>query len=142
MGRHGRTRAHSASFATTGALAIALGLAAYALSRSVRIPLVPSALHFAPAAREPAVFGSLPSALHAFAMPLLTLACLRAVRRWHVLAACVGWAAVDVIFELAQRYRVELFPAGTFDPLDVLGVLIGASLSCVVAWTLIRSKAS
>jgi len=136
-----RGRAHTVSFATTSALAIALGLAVYALARPVRIPLVPAALHFAPAGREPEILSSLPSALHAFAMPLLTLACLRVVRRWHVLAACIGWVGIDIGFELAQRYRIELLPRGTFDPLDVLGVLMGASLSCAVALALIRRKA-
>ena len=136
----GRVHTSSVSFAMTGAFTIALGLAVYALARPVRIPLVPTALHFAPAGHEPEILSSLPSALHAFAMPLLTLACLRVVRRRHVLATCIGWIGIDSGFELAQRYRVELLPSGTFDPLDVLGVLIGASLSCAVALILIRSN--
>jgi len=140
MIRHGQVSTHSAPLATTGALAIALGLAVYALARSARIPLVPPALHFAPAGREPALFGSLPSALHAFAMPLLTLACLRGVRRSHVFAICLGWITIDVLFELAQRYRIAHFPSGTFDPGDVLGVFIGASLSCGIALAFIRSR--
>ena len=140
MNRHGQAHAHSIPLATTGAFAIALGLALYALSRPARIPLIPSALHFSHARHESALLGSLPSTLHAFAMPLLTLACVPAMRRWHVLAACGGWFAVDLIFELAQRYRTELFPNGTFDGLDVLGACIGAALACAVALALIRSK--
>jgi hypothetical protein len=126
--------------ATTGALAIALGLAVYALSRPVRIPLVPPALHLAHARHDSALFGSLPSALHAFAMPLLTLACLRNFRRWHVLAACASWSAVDVLFELAQRSSSPFFPGGTFDPLDVLAIIIGAALAYAVAFVVARSK--
>lgn len=140
MSRHGQVHVHSASLAAMGAFAIALGLAVYALSRSARIPLIPHALHFSSARHESTLFGSLPSVLHAFAMPLLTLACLRAVRRWHVLAACGSWLAIDVIFELAQRYRTELFPSGTFDRLDLLGLGVGAALACAVASALIRSK--
>jgi hypothetical protein len=140
MIRHGWVRAGSASLTTTGALAIALGLAVYALSRPVRIPLVPSALHLAHARHESALFGSVPSALHAFAMPLLTLACFRNFRRWHALAACASWSAIDVLFELAQRTSSSFFPGGTFDPLDVLAVIVGAALAYAVASAVTRSK--
>lgn len=140
MNRHGWVHAHSVSFAATGALAIAFGLAVYALSRPVRIPLVPAALHLARAGREPAILGSLPSALHAFAMPLFALACLRNVRRSHVFVACAGWSVIDVLFELAQRSSSTFFPRGTFDTFDVLAVFVGAALSCAIALILIRSK--
>jgi hypothetical protein len=119
----------------TGAIAIAAGLAIYALFRPVRIPLVPSALHFAVSEfSSPTILGAVPSAIHAFAMPLLTAACLRPRRR-HIMVACLAWCVVDLVFEASQRTASRFFPAGTFDPLDILGILLGAALAGVVAFT-------
>jgi hypothetical protein len=124
-----------AAVALIGAGAIAAGLVMYAIFRPARIPLIPDALHFADAdAGAPAVLSAAPSAVHAFAMPLLTAACLR-LRRRHVALACFGWLVVDVVFELAQATRIRFFPGGTFDPLDLLGVLLGVTLAGAVLWS-------
>ena len=122
----------------TGAVAIAAGLGVYAGFRPARIALIPSALHFAASeSYSPAVLGAFPSAIHAFAMPLLTAACLRPRRR-HIAIACLAWCGVDLVFEAGQRTASRFFPAGTFDPLDVLAILLGATLAGVVALATLR----
>ena len=139
MSRHGVSE-HSIFLATTGTLAIAAGLAIYALLRPTRIALIPATLFFPPSRHIPSLLGSLPSLLHAFAIPLLTMACVRAVRRAHVMTICLVWALIDVLFELGQRYPTRFLPSGTFDPLDVLGVLAGASLAAALASTFARRE--
>jgi hypothetical protein len=126
-----------AALALSGAVAIIAGLAVYALFRPARIPLLPSALHLADAG-APAMLGAVPSALHAFAMPLLTAACLR-LRRQRIVMACLAWGIVDVVFELGQRSAIRLFPGGTFDPLDLVGVLLGATLAGATGFLILRS---
>src|SRR5687768_15922004 len=107
--------------ALIGAVAIAAGLSIYTFLRPVRIPLIPAGLHFAAAkSHTPAVLGVAPSVIHAFALPLLTVACL-SLRRRHIASACLAWCATDLVFEAAQRTEIAFLPAGTFDPLDLLG---------------------
>jgi len=58
--------------------------------------------------------------------------------------ACLGWGAVDVLFELGQGYRPGsvtnvLLPGGTFDGLDVVAVLFGATLAGAVSLAVSRS---
>jgi hypothetical protein len=128
------------ALALTGAVAIVAGLGLYAIFRPARIHLVPSALHLADAgAAAPAVLSAVPSVIHAFAMPLLTAACLR-LRRRHVLMACVAWGAIDVGFELGQRFGIRFFPGGTFDPLDLAGVLLGTTLAGAVGFAILRRQ--
>jgi len=129
---------HQSRLLVTGAIAIAAGLSVYALLRPVRIPLIPSALHFAASESYwPALFGAVPSVIHAFAMSLLTAACLRPQRR-NILIACLTWCVIDLVFEAGQRTTSRFFPAGTFDPLDVLAILLGATLAGVVALATLR----
>jgi hypothetical protein len=128
------------SVALIGAVAIAAGIAVYALFRPARIPLIPPDLHFAAGSPDaPAMLGAVPSVLHAFAMPLLTAACLR-LRRRHIVIACLAWAVIGVVFELGQRTGIRFFPGGTFDPLDLLGVLLGATLAGAVGFAILRSS--
>ena len=128
-----------ATVALIGAVAIAAGLTIYALFRPVRIPLIPAGLHFATAkSHTPAVLGVVPSVIHAFAMPLLTVACLRLPRR-HIASACLAWCAIDLVFEAGQRTDIAFFPAGTFDPLDLLAVLLGVALAAAVGFATLRS---
>jgi hypothetical protein len=128
------------ALALTGAVAIVAGLALYAVFRPARIHLIPSALHLAEAgAAAPVVLSAVPSVIHAFAMPLLTAACLR-LRRRQVVMACVTWGAIDLVFELGQRSGISLFPGGTFDPLDLAGVLLGTTLAGAVGLAILRSQ--
>lgn len=118
-----------------GTLAIAAGLSIYAFHRSVRIALIPAALHFPAGGSQPSsvLFGALPSAIHAFALPLLTLGCVRTLRRSCIAVSCLGWCAADLLFELGQRGRHAFLPRGTFDAFDLLGVLLGALLAGAAA---------
>ncbi len=126
--------------ALIGAVAIAAGLVVYALFRSVRIPLIPSALHLADvSAGTPAVLGAVPSVVHAFAMPLLTAACVQ-LRRRNIVMACLAWGVVDVVFELGQSTGIGFFPGGTFDPLDLSGVLLGTTLAGAVGLAIMRGQ--
>jgi hypothetical protein len=128
-----------ATVALIGAVALAVGLILYAFFRPVRIPLIPAGLHFAAAtSHTPAVLGVVPSVIHAFAMPLLTVACLR-LRRRQLAYACLAWCAIDLVLEAGQRTEIAFFPAGTFDPLDLLGVLLGAALAGAVGLAKLRS---
>jgi hypothetical protein len=132
-------RRTGASVAMIGSSAIAAGLAVYAFLRPIRVPLIPPALHFAPAESHPfAVLASLPSVIHAFAMPLLSVACLRRVRRRDIAITCLLWCAVDLVFEVGQRTGIRFFAGGTFDPLDLLGVLLGATMAGAVGVALLR----
>ena len=127
--------------AAVGAAAIVAGLAVYALARPARIPLIPPALHFAAADGHPgAVVGVLPSIVHAFAMPLLTVACLERLRRGQVLVACLAWCVVDLAFEIGQDSGISFLPAGTCDPLDVLAILLGTVLAGVVSSVLLQGS--
>lgn len=127
------------SVALIGAFAIAVGVAVYAFLRPLRIPLVPPALHLAAGqSHQSAVLGALPSVLHAFAMPLLTIACLRRVQRLHIVIACLLWCVVDLVFEIGQGSEIGFPPAGTFDALDLLGVLLGAALAGIVGLVMLR----
>ena len=126
--------------ALIGAVAIAAGLAVYALFRPARIPLIPSDLHFAAGGPEaPALLGAVPSLLHAFAMPLLTAACL-GLRRRHIVIACLAWAVIGVVFEFCQRSGIRFLARGTFDPFDLLCVLLGATLAAAVGLAILRSS--
>lgn len=135
-----RGRGRRVSVALIGAFAIAAGLAVYAVFRPVRIPLIPPTVHLAAGQPYPsAVLGAAPSFLHAFAMPLVTAACLQRVQRRHIVIACVVWCLVDLVFEVGQVSRIRFLPSGTFDPLDLLGVMSGATLAGVVGLGTLRS---
>jgi hypothetical protein len=129
-----------ATLALIGVVAIAAGLAVYALFRPARIPLIPPTLHLADAgAAAPAVLSAVPSVVHAFAMPLLTAACLP-LRRRHLAMTCLAWGVIDVGFELGQDIGIRFFPGGTFDPLDLAGVLLGTTLAGAVGLAILRSQ--
>jgi hypothetical protein len=133
-------RGRRVSVALIGAFAIAAGLTVYAVFRPVRIPLIPPALHLAAGQPHPSVvLGAVPSFLHALAMPLLTAAGLRRLECRHIVIASLVWCAVDLAFEVGQRSQIGFLPAGVFDPLDLLGVLLGAALAAAVGIAMLRS---
>lgn len=132
----------------TACLSLALGLLVYLADRAPGhaslLPAVPglSGHHF---------FGALgqwlPSFVHPFAFSLLTAATLRRQAAPHD-GACVGWAAINLMFEFAQHplLKAPLAAAlqdglgwtpfarplanyvlrGTFDPGDLVAVVLGA----------------
>lgn len=100
-----------------------------------------------------AVGGSLPSFVHVFAFSLLTAAALPNRRRpWY--SACAAWAVVNALFELGQHESLrgplvsalhslwgpssivkpvaDYFTLGTFDPMDLLAVGLGAVAAAAV----------
>lgn len=91
--------------------------------------------------------GSVPAALHALAFSLLSASLLRA--RGQQLAACAGWCAANLLFEIGQHPALapglsraldamyagpvaHYFAAGTFDVLDLLAAIAGALLAAAV----------
>ena len=96
---------------------------------------------------------SLPTFAHVFAFCLLTAALL-AVGTEAAITVCLGWFLVDVAFELGQHSALapalstlippwfahllilnqtdSYFLDGTFDPLDLLAIALGALAAYVV----------
>lgn len=97
--------------------------------------------------------GSLPTFLHALALPLLTAAIVQPATRRAAAWICVLWLAADAAFELGQQPRVaahlaavidyllgagwlgerlsRYFLLGTFDPWDLLSIMTGAAVAFV-----------
>jgi len=138
-----------------GLSALMGGAAVYLLDRPVEQSFVPSAISLF--ALTPTVFGvvghSLPTFAHVFAFCLLTAALL-AVGKKAAITVCLGWFLVDVAFELGQHSALapalstltplwfahlpilnqtgSYFLDGTFDPLDLLAIALGALAAYVV----------
>ena len=98
----------------------------------------------------PPLFGQLgqqlPSALHVYAFILLTVICLPRGRK-YLLTACLGWLAIEWLFEIAQHPLLQqpvtalvpewfdgiplleasrgYFIAGRFDPMDLAAAAVG-----------------
>ncbi len=129
---------------------LALGILVYALDRS------PESVYFLPAAWPLAGdgdpwFGSLgvqlPELAHVYAFSLLTAAVLASSRRLALLG-CAAWWALDSLVELGQHTTISphiaaavpawfagipflentgpYFTHGTFDPLDLAAIAVGA----------------
>lgn len=138
-----------------GLSALMGGTAVYLLDRPVEQSFVPgdlSLFHL-----TPVVFGfigqSLPTFAHVFAFCLLTAALLAGGKK-AAITVCLGWFLVDVAFELGQHSALALalstlippwfahlpilnqtgsyFLDGTFDPLDLLAIALGALAAYVV----------
>jgi hypothetical protein len=86
----------------------------------------------------------LPSFVHVFAFSLFTAAVLPPQRRLAD-AACVVWAAVNLLFEIGQHPRLQpllselpwaplarYFRQGVFDPGDIAAALLGALAAALV----------
>ena len=141
--------------AGVGLSAIAVGTLVYLLDRDPT--LVPFFAEFSLYGLIPPVFGtqgfSLPTFTHAFALSLLTVALLGS-RGMAALYVCCSWLAIDLVFETAQHpmiatrigaaidagptwmsvlepvYRYTSY--GTYDPLDMLSIVLGAGLAFAV----------
>ncbi len=110
----------------------------------------------------PAVFGfigrSLPTFAHVFAFSLLTIALVGGAKR-AAITVCLSWCAVDAAFEVGQYPQVAnwlahcvprwfehihvfdntvgYFVYGTFDPVDLLSIALGA---CAAYLTIQRTR--
>lgn len=113
----------------------------------------------------PPLFGrlgaQLPSALHVYAFILLTVICLPR-GRMYLLAACLGWLAIEWLFEFAQHPLLQqpatalvpewfdgiplleagrgYFVGGRFDPLDLAAAAIGAGAAWLTVHCLRGSR--
>lgn len=138
-----------------GLIALFIGTAVYVLDRSPSESFVPAALSYF--ALTPTVFGtfghSLPTFTHVFAFALLTAVLLNGVRGAAV-SACLAWGVLEAVFEVGQHARVaawlverlpqgadsnpllaktvDYFRYGTFDPGDLLAIVLGALAAYVV----------
>lgn len=86
------------------------------------------------------VVHSLPSFLHVIAFTLLALATYSQVSRSHVVVWSLFWGAVNGLCEYLQNYEelpfrtslpsilVRYFESGTFDPLDLIAIVLGVIL--------------
>ena len=156
MSKHG---AGTQAIAAIGALAV--GVWVYLVERDPQrvyllagfIPeSLPSPLHLG------TIAGVLPEFIHVYAFSLLTALLLPSTPR-HTLGACLAWFVVDSAFEIAQHpaiapmivavlpgwfeqvplldNTVAYFRHGTFDPLDLAAVAVGAQ----AAWlTIVYSQ--
>jgi hypothetical protein len=143
-------------FQVSLALAVlGLGVLVYLLDRPPGLTALPESITlFQPTARFFGALGqSLPEFAHVFAFSLLTIAFIGGGRRTAI-AACSGWFLVDAAFELGQHPTIaprlahltpswfeaipilnrtdDFFRYGTFDPLDLLFVALGALAAYVV----------
>jgi len=133
----------------SGAAALGVGALVYVVDRPEGATALPQNLaFFQPTVRLFGVLGqSLPSFVHVFAFSVLTTALLGASRR-AAIAACAGWVLVNAAFEFGQYPAIaaclsQLTPAwfenipilarakgyflyGTFDPMDLLFIALGA----------------
>lgn len=144
----------TATLMTFAALALALGVLVYHTDRvTIHLPLLRAVAW--PAGRHlfGAAGGSLPSFLHPFAFSLATAAAWRpglSRRR----AACAGWCAVNLAFEIGQhpafkatwaqalrtsagesaivRAVLNYLLGGTFDVGDLAAVVLGALAAAAV----------
>jgi hypothetical protein len=135
---------------------LGLGTLVYLLDRPPGLTALPESVTlFRPAVRHFGALGqSLPAFAHVLAFSLLTMALVGGGRRGAI-TACTAWFGVDTAFEFGQHPTiaaklVHLIPSwfeaipilnrtdhfflyGTFDPLDLLSIALGALAAYVVA---------
>jgi hypothetical protein len=135
--------------------ALGLGALVYLIDRPPGVTALPESMTlFQPTVRLFGALGqSLPAFAHVFAFSLLTIA-LVGGGRGRAIGACVGWFLVDAAFELGQHPTIapklahlipswfatipilnrtdHFFRYGTFDPLDLLFIALGALAAYVV----------
>lgn len=113
---------------------LALGTAVYLFVRPEASSYLQ--LYFDPVANPYPVpgLGSLPSLSHAFGFTLLSSLAL-GINRKTVLFSAGFWLLLELIFEFAQHPAVQPLTVyrGTFDPLDVVGIVVGVSAAALVA---------
>ncbi len=149
-----------------GLTALLLGTMVYFLDRPWEQTIfVPGDLSLFPL--TPSVFGvighSLPTFAHVFAFSLLTMALVGGAKR-AAITVCLGWFLVEAAFELGQHPALALalatamppwfaglpilnnsasyFLHGTFDPLDILAIALGALAAYFVIQRTTRGRVS
>ncbi len=151
---------------------IVIGLAVLLLGTMVYVVDRPGDQSFVPGDLSlfhltPPVFGvighSLPTFAHVFAFCLLTAALLSHAKRTAI-TVCLGWFLVEAAFELGQHSALALalltamppwfaglpilnksanyFLHGTFDPLDMLAIALGALAAYLVIQNTTRGRVS
>jgi hypothetical protein len=137
-------------------IALGLGTLVYMLDRPPGTTALPESITlFQPTVKFFGALGqSLPAFAHVFAFSLLTIA-LVGGGRGVTIGACTSWFLVDTAFELGQYPAIatrlahfvptwfetipilnrtnHFFRYGTFDPLDLLSIALGALAAYVVA---------
>jgi hypothetical protein len=148
-------RRNDATLVTIAALSLLCGLAAYWVGRPTgsvyalaRVPAFPSVVDCG-SCRVPANY--LPDFVHPYAFILLTVAGVARSGRRATGVICIGWAAVDILFEVGQHPGISasvaaaipqwfdrvpvlesargFFVAGRFDWHDVLAIALGSALA-------------
>lgn len=132
-----------------GVACLAAGVLIYTVARPLTVlgfpPVAPSVRAALPDAVV-ALLASAPTFVHAFAFSMMTAAIVGGRER-RLLLVCGAWAAVEIVFELAQSpelgawllrspaaaipipYLREYLGSGTFDVADILAALGGAALA-------------
>ena len=129
--------------------ALALGVLVYVVDRPPGLTALPDSITlFQPTVSFFGAVGqSLPAFVHVFAFSVLTAALLGG-GRCAAITVCTAWFLVDAAFELGQHPATnaelaklipswfeaipvldrtdDLFRYGTFDPLDLLSIILGA----------------
>lgn len=148
-------RRNDATLAAMAALSLLCGLVAYWVGRPAgsvyvlaRLPAFPSVVH-CDSCRVLANY--LPDFVHPYAFILLTVAAVAWFGRRATGMICIGWAAVDILFEVGQHPGISasvaaaipkwfdrvpvldsargFFVAGRFDWHDVLAIALGSTLA-------------
>ena len=134
---------------------LCLGTLVYVIDRPPGVTALPESITlFQPTVRFFGAVGrSLPAFAHVFAFSLLTVALIGG-GRGKAIGACAGWFLVDTAFELGQYPTIasklasltptwfqaipilnrtdHYFRYGTFDPVDLLFIALGALAAYVV----------
>ena len=146
-----KLRSDARTFAL-GLACLAAGVLIYTVARPLTVlgfpPVAPSVRAALPDAIV-ALLASAPTFVHTFAFSMMTAAIMGGGQR-RLLLVCGVWAAVEIVFELAQSpvlgtwllqspvaaipipYLREYLGSGTFDVADILAALGGAALA---AWS-------
>ena len=148
-----------------GLVALTLGTMVYLVDRPAEQSFIPSAISLFDL--TPAVFGivghSLPTFAHVFAFSLLTAALLTGERKTAI-TVCLGWFVVEAAFEVGQHPLIAqwlskvippwfayppfldkvdgYFLHGTFDPLDMFAIALGALAAYLVIQNTARWRVS
>jgi hypothetical protein len=141
---------------TIGVAALSIGLIVYLYDRSPDSALILQVIGVTSAFSAVShlfgpISGQLPAFIHVFAFALLTTGVL-GCRTQGALVVCLFWLIVDVLFELGQVAENQVFGNhsgtfdtifgsgvlgnffrfGTFDPLDLLAMALGAVTAFII----------
>jgi len=145
----GHSRPHR-GIITKALIALLAGLLLYLVTRDPQTIAFARILPFTPGWKPlPCpVCGALPSLLHVYAFILISAYVLQPTTRQQLLSICLAWSGIEAVFELGQLDGMaslyqsllphwleenpllsltgDYFVRGTFDPLDLLCIGLGA----------------